>query len=272
MVDYKDVKKYWEKSPIFDYEVGYERFSKAYYEEIDRKYFGNNNSFNLHLFHFDDCRGKNVLEVGCGAGAAVRRYAGCGALVYATDITEISVVRTSRSLRLFDLEGYVVQSDAESLPFQDNSFDYVLSFGVLHHIPSTEAGLKEVHRVLKPGGIAMIALYYKHLLLRNELLFKIFKFVLRIILRAPRERNGLQFAQTPDEFVRMYDGPDNPIGRAFSREEMKYLFRDFSIINMEQHGAPTRFLLGSQYMPLFMHKLIDQYFGLCLCIEAQKIN
>lgn len=270
MDELKKTKDYWERSPIFDYEVKEEKFSKAYYEKVDDIYFNNNNPFNLHLFHFDDCRGKAVLEIGCGAGAAVRRYAKSGARIHAVDLTEISVKRTHKSLQLFNLKGNVLQSDAASLPFKDNSFDYVLSFGVLHHIPSTEAGIQEVSRVLKPGGKALIALYYRHILLRNMLLFGLFRWVLRSFLHAPGERTGLQFADTPEEFVRMYDGPDNPIGRVYSKEEIRGLFGAFKIVNLEQHGAPVRFLFGSQYMPTFVHKLIDRYFGLCLCIEAEK--
>ena len=262
MDELKKIKDYWERSPIFDYEVKEEKFSKVYYEKVDDIYFNNNN--------FDDCRDKTVLEIGCGAGPAVRRYARSGARTFAVDLTKISVERTHKSLKLLNLKGNVLQSDAAFLPFKDNSFDYVLSFGVLHHIPSTEEGLKEVHRVLKPGGKALIALYYRHILLRNMLLFGLFRWVLRSFLSAPGERTGLQFADTPEEFVRMYDGPDNPIGRVYSKDEMNNLFSAFKIVNMEQHGAPIRFLFGSKYMPTFLHKLIDRYFGLCLCIEAEK--
>lgn len=270
MDELKKIKDYWERSPIFDYEVKEEKFSKTYYDKVDNIYLNNNNPFNMHFFHFNDCRDKAVLDIGCGAGAAVRQYARSSAKIFAVDLTKISVERTHKSLKLFNLKGNVLQSDAAFLPFKEGSFDYVLSWGVLHHIPSTEAGIQEVHRVLKPGGKALISLYYKHILLQNMLLFKTFKMVLKLLLRAPAERNGLQFADTPEEFVRMYDGPDNPIGRVYSKEEIKNLFSAFKIVNMEQHGAPTRFLFGSQYMPAFVHKLIDRYLGLCLCIEAEK--
>jgi ubiquinone/menaquinone biosynthesis C-methylase UbiE len=266
----REVKDYWEKSPIFDYEVKEERFSRAYYEKVDDIYFNENNRFNIHLFHFGDCKGKTVLEIGFGAGAAVRRYARSGARIYAVDLAEISVQRAHKSLQLFNLKGNLLQSDAAFLPFRGDSFDYVLSFGVLHHLPSTEAGIQEVHRVLKPGGKALIALYYKHVLLQNAWLFSLFRMGLRLLLRAPQERRGLQFAETPEEFVRMYDGPDNPIGRVYTREEIKDLFKAFRILNIEQHGAPVRFLLGSKYLPVFLHRLIDRYFGLCLCVEAEK--
>ncbi len=68
--------------------------------------------------------------------------------------------------RMAGSRGYAVginygrsQAEAEALPFQSNTIDYVYSSGVLHHTPNTEQTLKEVHRVLKPGGTTMIGLY-----------------------------------------------------------------------------------------------------------------
>lgn len=269
MDELKKTKDYWERSPIFDYEVKEEKFSREYYERIDEICLKNNNPFNLHLFHFDDVNGKRVLDIGCGAGFLVRQYAKNGAITFGVDITEISIQRTYKSLKLYKLDGYISQANAEELPFKSNSFDYVTSWGVLHHIPSTEKGVGEVFRILKPGGIAIISLYSRNILLRSPF-FPFLKIAMKILLRAPKERDGLQYAPSPEEFVRMYDGTDNPIGRVYSLEEMKDLFKAFKIVNIEQHGVPTRFLLGSKYMPAFLHKLIDRYFGLCLCIEAEK--
>ena len=51
-----------------------------------------------------------------------------------------------------DLEGTVIEGDAERLPFEDASFDRVSSNGVLHHTPDMSAALREIRRVLRPGG------------------------------------------------------------------------------------------------------------------------
>jgi ubiquinone/menaquinone biosynthesis C-methylase UbiE len=53
-------------------------------------------------------------------------------------------------------------ADAEALPFADNSFDLVYSWGVLHHSPDTARAVREVHRVLRPGGAARLMLYHKY--------------------------------------------------------------------------------------------------------------
>jgi ubiquinone/menaquinone biosynthesis C-methylase UbiE len=64
-----------------------------------------------------------------------------------------------RHLEALDLRGEIVQGDAEALPFDDAVFDRVSSNGVLHHTPDMPAALREIRRVLVPGGEARIIVY-----------------------------------------------------------------------------------------------------------------
>lgn len=108
--------------------------------------------------------GLKVLEIGPGAGGHSAMFAKYGAHVTSCDITEVRAAETQRK---FDLLGDLVsdcramQADAESLPFDDDSFDIVYSNGVLHHTHDTERAIAEAYRVLKPGGRAVIMLYCK---------------------------------------------------------------------------------------------------------------
>ncbi|MFM7597767.1 MAG: class I SAM-dependent methyltransferase, partial [Actinomycetota bacterium] len=95
-----------------------------------------------------------VLEIGAGTGFFVLNLmqAGLTSSAVVTDISSGMVdvaVRNGAALGL-DVTGRV--ADAESLPFADGEFDLVIGHAVLHHIPDVELALREVLRVLRPGG------------------------------------------------------------------------------------------------------------------------
>jgi SAM-dependent methyltransferase len=108
-------------------------------------------------------RGRDVLEIGVGLGcdhvewakAAPRRLAGI-------DLTDRAVDLTREHLALLGLRSELRRADAEALPFADESFDIVYSWGVLHHSPDTAKAVGEAHRVLRPGGVAKVMIYQRH--------------------------------------------------------------------------------------------------------------
>ncbi len=106
-----------------------------------------------------DWHGRKVLEVGCGQGTVLTHLARRKAGMVGVDMSRVSIARTCAGARELGLHVGVAQSDAESLPFPDESFDAVVSFGVLHHTPDTARAVREVRRVLKPGGAAIVMLY-----------------------------------------------------------------------------------------------------------------
>lgn len=95
-----------------------------------------------------------ALELGCGTGFFTLNLKLAGVLEHG-HVTDLSpgmvevAKRNARSLG-FDVEGRV--ADAERLPYDDDTFDLVVGHAVLHHIPDVEQALREVLRVLKPGG------------------------------------------------------------------------------------------------------------------------
>jgi len=118
----------------------------------------------VHEMPLKDLKGKKVLEIGPGAGGHSALFAKYGAIMTSADIT---FSRAKATQVKFDLMGdmakdcQAMQSDAENLPFADDTFDIVYSNGVLHHTPDTEKAIEDVYRVLKPGGQAVIMLYCK---------------------------------------------------------------------------------------------------------------
>ena len=111
---------------------------------------------------FDASRDLDVLEIGVGLGADHQRFAQAGARLTGIDLTDRAVEHTGRRFELFGLKSDLRVADAESLPFADASFDWVYSWGVLHHSPDTAHAIDEVWRVLRPGGVARIMIYHKH--------------------------------------------------------------------------------------------------------------
>jgi len=107
---------------------------------------------------------RRVLEVGCGPGDDARRLAGAGHEVTAVD------VEASEGWALSGPGVTFVEGSAERLPFPDGSFDAVLERDALHHIAEPGRALREMRRVLRPGGIAVIVecnrynpLFYAHM-------------------------------------------------------------------------------------------------------------
>ncbi len=110
------------------------------------------------LLAFAELDGKNdFLEVGCGNGVVSRYLADS----YQANVVGIDVDREQVELarkEAGDVGGIrFLEADATSLPFVDASFDLVLSFGVLHHIENWQDALKEIKRVLRPGGYFIYA-------------------------------------------------------------------------------------------------------------------
>ncbi|HSV29816.1 MAG TPA: class I SAM-dependent methyltransferase [Candidatus Omnitrophota bacterium] len=111
-----------------------------------------------------DLKGKRVLEVGPGAGGHSALFAKHGAVMTSVDLTFARARATNAKYALMGEAAQgcaALQGDAENLPFADATFDIVYSNGVLHHTLDTEKAIAEVHRVLKPGGQAVILLYCK---------------------------------------------------------------------------------------------------------------
>lgn len=111
---------------------------------------------------FHHYKNKKVLEIGVGLGADHQRFAEAGAELTGIDLTDRAIAHTRNRLQSFGLNSDLKVGDAENLPFSDDSFDLVYSWGVLHHSPDTPKAIQEVFRVLKKDGTAKIMIYHKY--------------------------------------------------------------------------------------------------------------
>ncbi len=96
----------------------------------------------------------HALEIGAGTGYFSLNLLAVGLIeeATATDISDGMLATLSRNAEELDLDVETVRTEAEELPFEDESFDLVFGHAVLHHIPDLDAAFSEFHRVLRPGG------------------------------------------------------------------------------------------------------------------------
>jgi len=215
------VREYWDSHPCGTQFTQLEWGSKEFFEEVERFRY-ETQPFMKKIAGFDQFAGKKLLEVGCGLGTDLLQFAKGGAHVTGVDLTPHSIELVKKR---FELEGIAVDarvSDAENLPFENNSFDVVYSFGVLHHTPNTQKAIDEIRRVLRPGGKIAIMLYHKNSL---HVWLGIPLFTLWKSLQ--QKKSSLTRPTLMEDWVRVYDGGENPLGKAYSRAEMEIMFARF---------------------------------------------
>ncbi len=216
------VRSYWQAQPC-NTEVGKsQRLSRAWFDEIEQSRY-EREPF-IHSFaQFTRWRGKKVLEIGCGAGTDSLQFARAGADLTSVDLTPAAIELTQQRLALYGVAGDVRLADAEALPFEDNQFDLVYSWGVLHHTPDTERALAELYRVLRPGGRFVVMLYNRHSVITLRL-------YLRYGLRA-----GHPFRSLRDVVARNVESEGT---KAYTRSEIQKLFRHFESVEVQSVLTP----------------------------------
>jgi ubiquinone/menaquinone biosynthesis C-methylase UbiE len=233
-----------------------------------------------------------VLEVGCGLGTDGAQFAKAGAQYTGIDLTDAAVELAKRRFELFNLPGTFRVADAERLDFADNSFDLVYSHGVLHHTPNTAAAVREIHRVLRPGGKAVVMLYHRDSynyrvnismlrrtgvqLLRSNTGVKL----VQLLTGEPQDnlREHARQLQTKSEYLnseeflsRNTDGAGNPLARVYSRREARELFKDFARVELRTYFLNKRWLpvLGP-ILPRSLESQMASRWGWHLWIYATK--
>lgn len=214
--------------------------------------------------------GRRVLEIGLGYGTLGEEITRRGATYHGVDIARgpVEMMRHRLSLQGLDGEDRIVQATATTLPFPDETFDYVYSIGCLHHTGALARSVEEVGRVLKPGGVAVVMLYHSGSA-RQWRHAKLPAFVARIRGRAGPSR---------EEIARPYDvnssGEPAPHTDFVSRSDVRRLFARFQSITIETRNfddlrlrlrgrilVPRRWFLGSP---------IERWLGLDLYVVARR--
>ena len=266
----EDVKAYWQSHPLYSYEVA-DVGSDAFFIQLDRIKLQDVETFALPFWQFDQFKGRAVLDVGCGPGWFTVQYAVGGARVSAVDLTPAAVDLTKKHLKFKKTDAHVQEGNAESLPFGNESFDLVISAGVLHHTPNTPQAFQECFRVLKRGGRAKIALYRKGLI-HSPVFFPVTRTLMKLLKVKHPGADLAKDASSVDDFIRQYDGSGNPVGIGKTDAEwQKDLEKTgFNVEKRERHFFPRRLIPLGRFIPNVVHKLLNDVFGTLVYFELTR--
>ncbi|MEO6238143.1 MAG: class I SAM-dependent methyltransferase [Vicinamibacterales bacterium] len=158
MSDNANVRDYWNHH-IHDLDISTKApGSREFFADLEQYHFEK-----LHhlprLVDFSGYRGKHVLDVGCGAGTDLVRFARGGAIVTGVDLAASAIALAKQNFAHQGLAADLSEVDGEHLPFADGSFDFVFAHGVVQYTASDRALVAECRRVLKPGGVALFQVY-----------------------------------------------------------------------------------------------------------------
>ena len=217
--------------------------SQRFFEIADERFYSWNTP--LHgerpfdrIFDYARYRGRPVLEVGCGMGCMAMNWAKAGAKVTAVDLNPVAIAQTRRRFEVFGQSGVIEQADAEALRFADASFDFVYSWGVIHHTPGIASAVREFHRVLRPGGASGVMLYH-----RDSLLYRYTIGFIEGWLNAERETlSELELASRYGDGARE---EGNPYTWPVTQLEVKELFAGFEDIRIRVLGTDVPDILNA---------------------------
>jgi len=252
-VEIKDVKAFWDTNPCQS-TLSNQQERKKYFEEITYKRFYGREWYIPIIAKFEEFKNRDILEIGCGIGTDGFEFAKNGARYVGIDLTPNSIKLAEERFELFKVEGKLEVVNAEEpLPFPDNSFDHIYSFGVIHHSPNSEAIVKEMYRVLRLGGTFTVMLYNRSSInYYIEIMFlrRLFRYILspkfmpKLISRVTRldewRLNGHREVMiekgkmTKQKWISINtDGPYCPLAKVYNKKEVAELFKRFNDLKQE---------------------------------------
>lgn len=205
----------------------YKFATREFFDEVERNRYQDYAPWMASVMGFNDFAGARLVEIGCGMGTDLLQFARGGAHCTGVDLTPRSIEISRLHFDLYRMRADFVLTDAETLPFADESFDVVYSNGVLHHTPRTARAIREAHRILRPGGTAKVMLYHRHSLYYWS----------EIILHRGLLRGHFLRGHSPGEIMSRYveysETDARPLVKAYSRQQARSLFAPFREVKIE---------------------------------------
>lgn len=254
----------------YDQEVGVDRIgapygSAEYFKQNDLRFFAEARHFMPwtrepfdQLIPYDDLPSMDVLEIGTGLGSHAMLLSLHARSFTGIDLTTQAVSATSKRIEMAGLKSArALQMDAEKMTFPDKFFDFIWSWGVIHHSANTGEIIKQMHRVLRPGGRAIVMVYHRS--------WWVYYFKMAIIqgfLRGQLKKMG-SIHRIAQENI------DGAFARYYSLKEWRELVKDLLVVDkiyttgMKQEVLllPGKRLkdLGRVIVPDFITRFMSRY-------------
>src|SRR5438552_2763549 len=152
------VRDYWNRH-IHDLEITRHPVgSRGFFDDLDQYHFEKLHHL-LRLVDFNGYPGRQVLEIGCGAGVDLARFAKGGAVVTGVDLAPSAIELARANFQQQNVRAELQVTNGEQLPFPAGSFDLVFAHGVVQYTADPQRLVDECRRVLRPGGEAIVQVY-----------------------------------------------------------------------------------------------------------------
>lgn len=247
------VREFWEAEPCGtgDEIVGDRRqLTREWFEQVEEHRY-RVEPFIHSVAQFTRHYGKQVLEVGVGAGTDHLQWARAGARLTGVDLTQAAIDTTRARFEMYGFVSDLRRIDAERLPFDDERFDLVYSWGVVHHSEHPETVVAEIHRVLRVGGEFRGMIYGRHSVLALKLWA-------RHALAKARP-----FRSLTDVVAHHMESPGT---QAYTIEEARRLFGAFASVEV----TPLMTTYDTSRIPRVLTRFFPQQWGWFLAIRAVR--
>ncbi len=263
----KLVYDFWEKASCGEdlYLKGKSR--KHYLKQAEIRY--KLEPYIIDFAEFYRYKSKKVLEIGVGLGADHQKFAESGAVLCGIDLTERAIQHTCKRFQILGLTSNLQVDDVENLPFYDESFDLVYSWGVIHVTPDMPRAVEEIYRVLKRGCEAKVMIYHK---------YSFVGYMLWIKYALLRGKPRMSLKEIYNKYLESFGT------KAYSIQEAKKLFSKFRKVDIKTvltHGDLLTSAAGQRHRGLMLsvarliwpRYIIRTFFpshGLFMLIRAAK--
>lgn len=265
--------KVWGASPAGStFGEGHTPGSKEFFQSVIERRSSREFPWLYSLIPFSRYKGKKVLELGCGAGYDAYEFCQNGANYTGIDITPENPDRVRLHLKHFGFEPRVMVGDAESLTFDDESFDVVYSNGVLHHTPSIEDSFSEASRVLRKEGDFWVILYH-----RDSLFYWLNLYLCDYLLKGGYRKSSFKERLSQIEYT---TSGELPLVNVYSRGQLRKLLKEAGFLvketwvrklNIEDLASVP--LVGGklgQLIPPTVLSFVGRWFGWYVIAHAVK--